>query len=242
MSGECDDGGLTADSVRTQFTILTPCHASVAPFVHISSGQATALASFPHGPMDRRNAVCYRTVKSVGSALTRRTLTVAILLLALGACREVRQPAQIQPAYDQNGKLRLLTYDSRGVGRPDTWAYMDGSKVVRLESDTAGTGTIDRWEYYDGDQKVRVELATKHDGRVTRREFYERGVLVRAEEDTAGRGRPDKWETYSDGMLTSVAFDTTGGGRPTRRMEYDASGQATLTSVSADPASRISKH
>ena len=178
-------------------------------------------------------------------------MTVAVLMVVLGGCRDANR--QIEATYDVTGKLRLLTYDSNGNGKPDTWSYMDGARIVRVEIDKDEDGAIDRWEYYDANQRLervgtsrandgnvdtwtypaadadgttsRVELSTKRDGRVTRTEFYEGGVLARAQEDTDGNGAVDKWETYANGVVSSVAFDTEGTGHPTRRLAYGANGQ-----------------
>src|SRR5438874_2368072 len=143
-----------------------------------------------------------------------------LLALALGAAacesREAAEARQrIQPVYDrETGKLTLLKYDSNGNGKPDTFSYMDGTRIVRIEIDKDEDGTIDRWEYYGPGQKLekigvsranngiadawsypnndgsiaRVEISTKHDGRVDRIEYYENRVLARAEEDSDGDG------------------------------------------------------
>jgi hypothetical protein len=190
-------------------------------------------------------------------------------VVVLGAC-EGHRPPPIQASYDGAGKLRLLIYDSNGDGKPDTWSYMDGERIVRIEIDADGDGLVDRWEYYDarqklekvgtsslndgnvdtwtyvppGDQKAttRVDISTARDGRVSRTEYYEAGVLVRAEEDTDGNGRIDKWETFKNGMVTSVAFDTEGTGQPTRRFDYDDKGRATMVLLKGDPAGHPVKH
>ena len=177
-------------------------------------------------------------------------MTVAVLMVVIGGCRNANR--QIEATYDATGKLRLLVYDSNGNGKPDTWSYMDGARIVRVEIDKDEDGVIDRWEpttptrgwrvgtsrANDGNVDTwtyptadadgttsRVELSTKRDGRVTRTEFYEDGVLARAQEDTDGNGAVDKWETYANGVVSSVAFDTEGTGHPTRRLAYGANGQ-----------------
>jgi len=155
-----------------------------------------------------------------------------LILLACAGCREAPPAASIAPAYDSTGKLRLLTYDSNGDGKPDMWSYMDGSRVVRVEIDSNGDGAIDRREYYGTGQALeRAEIAVAYDARFTRTEFYEGGMLARVEEDADGNGAVDKWETYVNGAVSSVAFDTQGTGRPTRRLVYDASGQARVEAV-----------
>ena len=148
---------------------------------------------------------------------------------------------QISPTYDdKTGKLKLLTYDSHGDGRVDTWSYMDGARVVRIEIDQNGDGKIDRWEYYDANQKLarvgfsrlndgkedawsfagpdgaitRIEVSTRRDGKVSRIEYYGDGKMTRAEEDTDGDGKMDKWETYDGDRLSTVAFDTRHRGAP----------------------------
>ena len=188
--------------------------------------------------------------------MTQRSFTLSeVLLFALtvlvARCGSPPDNKQVQADYDKRtGRLRQLTYDSNKNGKPDSFSYMDGTKVLRVEVDKDEDGKIDRWEYYGADQKLekvglsrlntgkvdewayqgadgtvaRIEMSTKHDGKVGRTELYEKGALVRAEEDTDGNGIPDKWETYSDGVLTSVAFDTEGTGRPTRRLVYGKDG------------------
>src|SRR5437660_9839079 len=104
-----------------------------------------------------------------------RQLAVVALLLAVAQCNsacESRQSAEarrrIQPVYDrETGKLTLLKYDSKGDGKPDTFSYMDGTRVVRIEIDTDQDGKVDRWEYYSGDQKLeRVGSYRANDGNV----------------------------------------------------------------------------
>ena len=172
-----------------------------------------------------------------------------------------RSSKQIRADYEkQTGRLRQLTYDSNKNGKPDSFSYMDGTKVLRVEIDKDEDGKIDRWEYYGADSKLekvglsrandgkvdewvyqgsdgtvaRIEISTKRDGRVGRTEFYEKGALVRTEDDTDGNGAIDKWETYSNGILTSVAFDTEGAGRPTRRLAYGEDGSVTRIESGAE--------
>jgi len=158
---------------------------------------------------------------------------------------------QIQPVYDpKTGKLQLLKYDSNNDGKPDTFSYMDGSRVLRIEIDQDEDGKIDRWEYYDDTQKVikvgfsrandgkedawsftgpdgainRIDYSTRRDGKVTRTEHYDKSALISAEEDTDEDGTIDKWETYENGYMTSVAYDTLHRGTPDRRFIYGANG------------------
>ena len=178
------------------------------------------------------------------------TATLIASLASGAACRE-RSDAQIRASYDDSGKLRLLTYDSNKNGRPDTFSYMDGTRIVRVELDTNEDGIVDRWEYYnqagtlekvgtsqENDGRVdtwaypaadgstaRVERSLRRDGKASRTEGYKNGVLVSAEEDSDNDGVIDKWEEYVDGRLASVGFDTEKAGRPTRRLVYDQSGQ-----------------
>jgi hypothetical protein len=161
---------------------------------------------------------------------------------------------RLAPEYDQAGKLTKLSYDRDGDGKPDTWGYMDGSRVVRVEVDENGDGKVDRWEYHkEGadapagspgtppapgagpDKSIeRIERATHHDGKVNRKEFFENGALTRVEEDADGNGAVDKWETYANGALTMMALDTQGRGRPDRRLVYKADGS--FDHIEADPS------
>jgi len=65
------------------------------------------------------------------------------------------------------GRLRLLVYDASGDGTFDTWAYMDGERVLRTEIDEDNDGLIDQWEYYGADGIIeKTGLSSKHDGRL----------------------------------------------------------------------------
>lgn len=169
------------------------------------------------------------------------------------------QPAgddQVKAEYDKAGKLQKLEYDRNNDGKPDTWGFMDGARVVRVEVDRNGDGNVDRWEYHNTDgvpapppapadavdpSLERIEESTRFDGTVSRKEFFTNGVLVKTEEDTDGNGAIDKWETYEHGALTVLALDTAGRGTPDRRLIYkdgavdhvetDASGTGTFTAA-----------
>jgi hypothetical protein len=175
-----------------------------------------------------------------------------MLLVVLAGCREVSQPRP-QAEYDPSGKLRLLIYDSDGNRQPDTWAHMDGARVLRIEIDQDEDGAVDRREYYGPDQSLE-EVGISHagdgrpgtwtyvsrtsrdgrvshvvrsetpDGRGSRTEFFEDGFLVRAEEDGDGNGAVDKWETYTNGRVSSVVFDVAG---DERRLVYAGNRAAT---------------
>jgi hypothetical protein len=149
---------------------------------------------------------------------------------------------RITPAYDETtGRLTRLAYDSNDNGRDDTWASMDGTRLITLEADENEDGTIDRWEHYPATSAAgprqspeRIERATRLDGQVSRREYFEKGVLTRIEEDTDGNGAVDKWETYAGGALAVMALDTSGRGKPDRRLVYRPDGS--LDRIEADPA------
>src|SRR5207302_942524 len=60
---------------------------------------------------------------------------------------------QVHPTYDKTtGTLTRLEADSDHDGKIDTWAYMDGARVVRVEIDEDGDGKVDRWEYHSQGQ------------------------------------------------------------------------------------------
>ena len=169
-----------------------------------------------------------------------RSLACGLLLaVSLISCRRAAPPAaarEVEPTYDpKTGRLTRLAADSNGNGVPDTWGYMDGSRVIRVETDEDEDGRIDRWEYHRTtgsaadqgrpDQTLeRIERSTRRDGRVSRWEYFTDGVLSRAEEDTTGNGKVDKWETYTAGALSMIALDTRGSGKPDRRLVYRPDG------------------
>jgi len=179
--------------------------------------------------------------------LTRAAVVLSICLAA-GGCDQAAAKAKedarhrLQPTYDKTtGKLTKLSYDSNSNGKPDTWAFMDGAKLIRLEADENEDALIDRWEFYPVGEGVtsakgppeRIERATHGDGKVSRREFFEGGALVRIEEDVDGNGAIDKWETYASGALVTLALDSIGSGKPDRRLIYKADGS--LDRIEADP-------
>lgn len=146
------------------------------------------------------------------------------------------------PVYNKvTGVLEQLVSDRNGDGKPDTWAFMSGTRITRIEIDRNGDGRPDRWEYYtaplaDGSPTVieRADEANAEDATtVTRHERYAGGVLQSVDDDTDGDGRPDKWETYDSGRLARVDLDLAGRGTPTRRLVYSADG--TMTQVEVDP-------
>jgi hypothetical protein len=186
----------------------------------------------------------------------RRMALIVVAFAFAGGCTQ-RQPQvaaareQVHPTYDpKTGALTRLEADSDHDGKIDTWAYMDGTRVVRVEIDENGDGTVDRWEYHsqiasgqraEGRGQIespdktieRIERATRHDGVVSRWEYFSNGSLTRIEEDTDGDGRVDKWETYSAGTLTMMAIDTQHRGKPDRRLVYRPDG--TLDRIEVDP-------
>lgn len=180
-----------------------------------------------------------------------RTAKCAVLaaIVALGAACGAEPPPDpsaegavtTTPVYNQQtGRLEQIVSDRDGDGAPDTWAYMDGTRLMRIEIDRDADGNVDRWESYEaapgspsGTAIARAEEANGEGVTITRREYYTRGVIERVEEDTDLDGRIDKWETYADGRLTQVDLDLRGVGRPTRRMVYAIDGS--VVRVEADP-------
>ena len=156
--------------------------------------------------------------------------------------------------YDsETGSLGQIRYRPDDSGEGQSWAFLDGARLVRIEVDEDGDDQVDRWEHYGappvsaepGDAAAallaaleRVDVSTRRDGVVSRKEYYEGGMLVRAEEDTSGDGRIDKWESYDGGFLEMVALDTAGRGRPDRRFVYDG-GEVARVEVDPDGSGRF---
>lgn len=169
------------------------------------------------------------------AAATLAALAAAAGLVPVTACSapaiDPAAAARVAPEYDrQTGRLTRIAYDANANGTHDTWAYMDGPRLIKLEADENENGRIDRWEYYPaqaGPARVppeRIERSTTDDGRVTRKEHFAGGEMVRVEEDTDGNGAVDKWETYANGALSEVSLDENGDGRPDRKLFYRPDG------------------
>src|SRR5262245_3780120 len=69
--------------------------------------------------------------------------------------------------YDkQTGRLAEVTYDHNKNGTIDTWAQMDGARLVAARIDVDEDGKLDRWEYYDDRGGLtKVGFSRKQDGR-----------------------------------------------------------------------------
>ena len=177
------------------------------------------------------------------SITTSGVLLLAALVTAGCKSHASAEADRLTADYDsKTGRLTRLEYDANSNGKPDTWAYMNGTELKTVEADENDDGRVDRWEYYGGVSlrtaggrpvPDRIERATRFDGKVSRREFFERGDLARIEEDTDGDGALDKWETYSGRVLTVMALDTEKLGRPTRRLIYRQDGS--LDRIEVDP-------
>ena len=175
--------------------------------------------------------------------------TIALPCYAASACTSTdAEPRRIQAKYDQTtGRLSRLEFDSNNNGKPDTWAFMDGTRIDKLEADENEDGKIDRWEYYPATPLPargkpvpdRIERATRMDGKVSRREFFEQGSLARIEEDTNGDGALDKWETYVGGVLSVLALDLQHRGNPDRKLIYRPDGALDRIEVDPDGSGRF---
>ena len=177
-------------------------------------------------------------------ALPISSLAAALVCCAVSACGSSSQAetSRIQAQYDATtGRLTRLEYDANSNGKPDTWAFMDGTRISRLEADENEDGKTDRWEHYNVSLQTsggkptpeRIERATGMDGRVSRREFFEQGRLARIEEDTNGDGALDKWESYVGGVLSVLVLDLQHRGKPDRKLFYRPDG--TLDRIEVDP-------
>jgi hypothetical protein len=175
---------------------------------------------------------------------------------------------QTTPSYDkQTGRLAEIPYDRNRNGRIDTWAQMDGARLVAARSDVDEDGTLDRWEYYDdrggltkfgfsrkqegradawafpGEDGAieRVEVSSTADERtIDSWEFYKAGVLTRVDDDTNGDSRPDNFYTYESGAVKTAAIDQDGDGRPDRQLTY-ADGSLILIESEPDASGTFRK-
>ena len=172
----------------------------------------------------------------------------AVCLAGCGTAQS-QQPSddpRTQAVYSKTtGRLEQLVSDRDGDGKPDTRAFMDGTRIKWIEIDRDGDGKTDRWEYYtpasaDAPKGTppsvidRAEEASAADQKITRREHYVRGVLSRTEEDTDRDGRMDKWEYYDGSVLTRVEFDLSGQGHPDRRLVYGRDGNVVRVEIDPD--------
>lgn len=163
-----------------------------------------------------------------------------LALLGLTACRELPEPRRtdyrvnagnvVADFNKSTGRLKQLSVDQNGDGKPDIWSYMDGTRVARIELDRDGDGKVDRWEHYEGGRLVKVGSSSRGDGI---EDLWSRtgadGKLALIESDTDRNGRIDKWEHFRANengrpVLRIVELDLTGDGAPTRRLHYTAAG------------------
>jgi hypothetical protein len=153
---------------------------------------------------------------------------------------------QVKPTYDTSGVLTKLEADSDHDGKIDTWAYMDGPRVVRVEVDENGDGTIDRWEYHtntgrDG-QDAKRERPDGTDGRLGRggpvggdgAQSPDK-TIERIELATHRDGVIDRWEYFDHGMLARIEQDTDGDGKIDKWETYNG---GVLTTMAIDTQHR----
>lgn len=188
--------------------------------------------------------------KTTLPALCRGLLPAGLLLAACTGCSNTPAQAAGDPRttaiYNKtDGRLEQIVSDRDGDGKPDTRAYMDGTRISRIEIDRDNDGKTDRWEFYvpapanapKGTPPSIIERADEASGpdqKITRREFYVNGALQRVEEDTDHDGKTDKWEFYEDNVLTRVEFDLGGHGYPDRRLVYGKDGNVVRVEVDPD--------
>ena len=89
---------------------------------------------------------------------------------------------RVRRSYDPvTGRLQLVVFASSGNLKFDTWAYMDGQRLIKMEIDGDEDGKIDRREYFGPREELeRIEYLST-EGHVTRTEFYQNGALARIE-------------------------------------------------------------
>ena len=174
----------------------------------------------------------------------RFTALCALALLSAACGRPAAAPAgAATPVYNkQTGRLEQLTSDRNADGKVDTWAHMDGTRLLRIEVDRNHDGKPDRFEHYvqgtaaaGPDSRPPLERVDQADGptdRITRREFYSAGEVERVEEDTDSDGRMDKWEHYERGELVRMDLDLKGLGVADQRLHYQA---GNVVRVESDP-------
>ena len=59
--------------------------------------------------------------------------------------------SRIWRSVDTGTGQAVIAFNARGYGRPNTWCFLDGTRLVRMEFDRNEDGVIDRWEYYASD-------------------------------------------------------------------------------------------
>ena len=158
-----------------------------------------------------------------------------LAVVCAAACRPAPPPpavvaaaSQIVPKYDSvTGSLTQLEADLDRDGLIETWAYMDGARVVRVEVDENGDRVVDLWEYHQkpAGQEGRDGQDSKggqrgNVARVPRPVKLQRGGLEspdktveRIERATRRDGVVSRWEYFDDGMLTRVEEDKDGDGK-----------------------------
>ena len=93
----------------------------------------------------------------------RRTMVVALRVLGLAGAvvaglvewrmhgpygqADSRIERSVVPATGEE----VVAFSARGYGRPDTWGFLDLTRLTRMEFDRDQDGIVDRWEYYDAD-------------------------------------------------------------------------------------------
>lgn len=175
----------------------------------------------------------------------KRALTIGLLSALSWGCSDPemeRIKATTKPTYDQKtGRLKEVTSDFNKNGKIDTWAEMDGTRLLRARVDLDEDGTLDRWEYYDANTKlVKVGFSRKDDGKPDAWAFQNAaGQVERIEASSAyDEQKIDRWEIYKDGVLVTAEEDLNGDGKPDRRLSYDAAGTVVVIETEPDSSGK----
>lgn len=162
-----------------------------------------------------------------------------LLSAALGASACQQQAAalpEVRPTYDKTGALTKLEADADHDGKVDTWAYMDGARVVRVEVDENGDGKVDRWEFHQSPVASPQSPLDSARGRPvgdpdrSRRVAspQQTGPLERVERATKFDGKVSQWEFYENGSLVRAEEDADGDGKIDKWVTYNGGSVATM--------------
>ena len=79
---------------------------------------------------------------------------------------------RVRRIYDRTtGVLKIVAFDADGDLRFDSWAHVDGNRMLRLDADVDGNGTVDRREHFDVNQQLERTDYLAPDGTITGTEF-----------------------------------------------------------------------
>lgn len=244
MAAQRAGGGAPAASEEGQGVLIVADNLATAdaPSASPTTERATQVASLPPASAPPRDTAASRAPDGVDAEGFRPVYEDKRLVR-----REHRAPdgsVDVVLHYDTRGRIVRRDESSRMDGRLDTSAYYADGTLQRKESDTDGDGKPDVWAFYDGTGELTRLESLASDGR-RRIEHYRAGRVAERLDgdllsvfDDSGHLVKQGRKGSGDRMLAWRYYEPNG--NVAREEEFDAEGK--LSAVAHYEGGRLVRH